>query len=182
VDPPWLDWHAPIDNTFRELPFSEVGTISTDLVEPTAMFGSSDMLDELSDAAIDVIVEQALDPRSQLSLHVIRHAGGAIARTPAEMSAVGNRDAQLYLFMAGLPATPEAAAVLPGEVQRYRAALQAHVRGGMWLNFMNGNGAGASARIKEAYRSEAHQRLLTLKTKYDPNNTFRFSFQFGGPQ
>jgi len=178
---PWLDWHAPIDNTFRELPFSEIGTISTDPVAPTAMHGSSDMLDELSDAAIDVIVEHALDPRSPLSLHVVRHAGGAIARVPAEVSAVGNRDAQLYFFTAGPAATPEAAAVLPREVQRYRAALQPHVRGGMWLNFMNGNGAGARARIKEAYGTEAQQRLLALKAKYDPNNTFRFSFQLGGP-
>jgi FAD/FMN-containing dehydrogenase len=48
------------------------------------------------------------------------------------------------------------------------------------MNFMNGNGASARARIKEAYGAEAHQRLLALKAKYDPSNTFRFSFQFGG--
>ncbi len=179
---PWLDWHAPIDNTFREMPFSEVGTISKDPAEPTAMCGSSDMLDHLSDAAIDLIVDHAIAPRSQLGLNVVRHAGGAMARASAEASAVGNRDAQLYLFTAGMAATPEAAAAVQSEIQRYRTALQPHVRGGMWLNFMNGNGAGATARIKEAFGAETHQRLLALKAKYDPNNIFRFSFQLGGPR
>jgi hypothetical protein len=60
------------------------------------------------------------------------------------------------LFIAGMAPPPEAAALLPSEVQRYRAALRSHVRGGMWLNFMNGNGVGAITRIKEAYGTEAH--------------------------
>jgi FAD/FMN-containing dehydrogenase len=178
---PFLDWQTPIRNTFREMPFSEVGTISKDPAEATAMYGSSEMLDHLSDAAIDVIVEHATDPRSPLTLNVVRHAGGAMARASAEGSAVGNRDAQLYLFMAGMAPTPEAGTALQCEVQRYRTALRQHVRGGMWMNFMNGNGAGARARIKEAYGAEAHRRLLAVKAKYDPNNTFRFSFQLGGP-
>jgi FAD/FMN-containing dehydrogenase len=176
---PWLDWRTPMDNTFRELPFSEVGTLSRDPVEPTAMYCSSDMIDSLSDAAIDLIVERASDPGSSLSLHVLRHAGGAMARPPADAGAVGNRDAQMYLFMAGMAEGSEAAAAVRSEVQSYRAALAPHVRGGMWLNFMNGNGAEAKARIKEAYQADAHQRLLALKAKYDPSNTFRFSFQLG---
>jgi hypothetical protein len=177
---PWLDWRKPIDNTFRELPFSEIGTLSRDPVEPTAMYCSSDMIDSLSDAAIDLIVERASDPRSSLGLHVLRHAGGAMARPPAEANAVGNRDAQLYLFMAGTAKGPEAVTAIQNEIRCYRAALAPHVRGGMWLNFMNGNGDGAKARIKEAFQADAHERLLALKAKYDPNNTFRFSFPLGG--
>lgn len=179
---PWLDWHAPIENTFRKMPFSEVGTISKDPIEPTAMYGSSEMLDELSNAAIDVIVDHATDPRSPISLNVVRHAGGAMARASVEANAVGNRDAQLYMFTAGMAPTPDAAEALKDEIKRFRIAIQPHVRGGMWMNFMNGNGADARARIKEAYGTEAHQRLLALKAKYDPNNVFRFSFQLGGSQ
>jgi hypothetical protein len=177
---PWLDWRTPIDNTFRELPFSEIGTISKDPIEPTAMYCSSDMIDSLSDAAIDLIVQRASDPRSSLGFHVLRHAGGAMARPPAEANAVGNRDAQLYLFMAGTAKGSEAVAAIQSELRCYRTALAPHVRGGMWLNFMNGNGDGAKARIKEAYQADVHERLLALKAKYDPSNTFRFSFQFGG--
>ena len=64
-------------------------------------------------------------------------------------------------------------------VQRHRTALQPHVGGGIWMNFMNGNGQAARERIREAYLPEAHERLLALKAKYDPDNMFRFSYQLG---
>jgi FAD/FMN-containing dehydrogenase len=177
---PWLDWHAPIDNTFREMPFSEVATIAKDPAQPTAMYCWSDMVDSLSDAAIDLIDESARDPSSPMSLHVLRHAGGAMGRPSPDAGAVGNRDAQLYLFIAGSAPTPQAAATLQTAAQRHRAALAPHVRRGLWLNFMNGNGPSAQARIQEAFGAEAYQRLRALKVRYDPTNTFRFSFQLSG--
>ena len=48
---PWLNWHAPIGNAFRETPFAEVGTISNDPVNPTPSEHSNELLDELSDGA-----------------------------------------------------------------------------------------------------------------------------------
>ena len=176
---PWLDWRAPLDNTFREMPFSEVGTIAHDPVEPLALFGSSEMLDDLTDAAIDAFVAQATDPSSPISLNVLRHVGGAIARVPTEATAIGNRDAKLYLLTAGPTPTPEATAAMKNAVERYRALLNPHVRGGVWMNFMSGNGAGAEARMGEFYSPETLERLLALKAKYDPNDVFRFGFQLG---
>jgi hypothetical protein len=174
---PWLDWRTPIDNAFREMPFSEIGTITDDPVDPVAEFGSSDMFDDLSDDAIDVIVRFATDSASPLTLNVLRHAGGAIARVPSDGGAIGNRDASLYLLMGG--AVPDAAAfaTVSAYVQRYRAALQPHVRGGVWMNFMNGNGVGAEERITEAYPPASFDRLLAVKAKYDSGNMFRFSFR-----
>jgi len=50
------------------------------------------------------------------------------------------------------------------------------------MNFMNGNGDGARDRISEAYPPETRERLRLVKTEYDPDNRFRFSFQLGsGP-
>jgi FAD/FMN-containing dehydrogenase len=174
---PWLDWRAPIDNTFHEMPFSEVGTIAHDPVEPSALFGSSEMLDDLTDAAIDTFVAQATDPSSPISLNVLRHVGGAIARVPTEATAIANRDAKLYLLAAGPTPTPEATVAMKTAVERYRSALAPHVRGGVWMNFMSGNGAGAEARMREFYSPETHERLLALKAKYDPNDVFRFGYQ-----
>lgn len=179
---PWLDWRAPLDDAFHEMPFSEIGTITNDPVDPVADYGSSDMFDDLSDEAIDVIVRFATDSASPLTLNVLRHAGGAIARVPADASAIGNRDASLYLLMGGAQPDPIALATAEAYVQRYRAALQPYVRRGVWLNFMNGNGHGARERIEEAYLPEAYERLLALKVEYDPDNLFRFSYQLEGPK
>jgi FAD/FMN-containing dehydrogenase len=177
---PWLRWQAPIANAFREMPFAEIPSITNDPVEPMAQYGSSDMFNELSDEAIDLIVRFANDGASPLILNVLRHAGGDIGRTPANGSAIGNRSASLYLMIGG--AVPDAAAFanVKDYVQQYRAALQPYVNGGVWLNFMGGNGSGAQERIKAAYEPEAYERLVALKEKYDPDNLFRFSYQLKG--
>ncbi len=104
---PWLRWQAPISNAFREMPFSG-SSISNDPADPMAQYGSSDMFDELSDDAIDLIVRFASDDASPLIMNVIRHAGGAMGRTLANANAIGNRDAALYLLVGG--AVPDAAA------------------------------------------------------------------------
>lgn len=178
---PWLDWNTPISNDFREMPFSEIGSITNDPVDPTAEYGSSDMFDELSDDAIDVIVGYATDSASPFIVNVLRHAGGAIARVHPDASAIGNREAQLFLLMGGAVPTSEALAAIKAYNQQFRAALQPYARGGVWLNFMNGNGSGARERIKEAYSPETYERLRALKAKYDPHNVFRFSYQLVTP-
>jgi FAD/FMN-containing dehydrogenase len=176
---PWLNWRAPVSNSFHEMPFSEIGTITNDPVDPIAPYNSSDMFDDLSDEAIDVIVRFATDNASPLTLNMLRHTGGAIARGPADAGAMGNRDASLYLMMSGVAPDAAALANVKAYVQHYRTALQPYVRGGVWMNFMNGNGRGAQERIREAYQPEAYERLRILKTKYDPDNMFRFSYQLG---
>lgn len=70
-----------------------------------ASYGSSDMFDELSDEAIDVIARFATDDASPLTMSVLRHAGDAMARGSANAGAIGNREASLYLMMSG--ATPD---------------------------------------------------------------------------
>ena len=177
---PWREWRTPLEDAFREMPFAEVGAITNDPTEPVAEFGSSEMFDELSDEAVDVILRHATDASSPLTLNVLRHAGGAIARVAPEETAIGNRDASLYLLMAGEIPDPPARAAVESYVERYRTALRPHTRRGVWLNFMNGNGAGARQRIGEAYSPATHERLLAVKAIYDPDGLFRFSFPWAG--
>ena len=103
----WLDWNTPNINTFNQIPFAEIGTIQKDPVEPVAGFGSNEMLDELSDDAIDVIVRHATDAGSPVILNELRHAGGAIARVAPDSSAINHRDAEFYFQMGGPTPTPE---------------------------------------------------------------------------
>jgi FAD/FMN-containing dehydrogenase len=172
---PWLDWRTPISNTFHAMPFAEIGTINNDPVDPRATYGSNEMLDDLSDAAIDVIVGYATDSASPLVFNELRHAAGAIARVDADANAIGNRDALLYFQIGGLSPNPEARAGIEAYIQRYKRDLHTYLRGGVYLNFMIGGEA--RRRTKDAYLPETYQRLITLKAKYDPNNLFRFSYQ-----
>jgi FAD/FMN-containing dehydrogenase len=172
---PWLDWNQPTTNTFQEIPFSEIGTISNDPVDPAAGFGSNEMLDSLSDAAIDVIARYATDSASPFALNELRHAGGAISGVAADANAIGNRDVQLFFQIGGPVFSPEAHTAMLAYLPRYKEAMKPYLRGGVYLNFMKGREA--SARVKDAYRPESYERLLALKAKYDPDNLFRFSYQ-----
>jgi hypothetical protein len=172
---PWLDWRAPLVNTFAELPFTEIGVVSNDPPEPGAAYTSGEQINTLSDEVIDLIVEHVLDDKSPYVYNEVRHAGGAIASTPSDTNAVGNRDAEFWLQMLGTTPTPQAYAGVRAYTQQYKEKLRPHVPGGVFLNFMTGGEA--KERMEDAYLPESYARLVALKAKYDPQNLFRFSYQ-----
>jgi FAD/FMN-containing dehydrogenase len=171
---PWLDWQTPASNTFHELPFSEIGTVSSDPVNPTAGFGSNELLNDLSDEAIDVIVHHMNDSVNPLPFTELRHAGGAIARVAPDANAIGNRNASFYFQIGGPTPTRQAYAAAESYVPRYKDAMRPYLAGGVYLNFMSGHEA--TARVKDAYLPAAYERLVALKAKYDPDNVFRFGY------
>jgi FAD/FMN-containing dehydrogenase len=174
----WLDWCPPLNSTFREMPFSEVASISQDPVDPTPGYGSNATLNELSDGLIDVILQRMTDPASPLLFTEIRHAGGAMARSDANTSAVGSRDAEFFLQTAGQAPTPELITIVKNAIHDYKDALRPYVRGGVYLNFMKGDEA--AERARDGYLPESYNRLVALKQQYDPQNLFRFSYQLVG--
>jgi hypothetical protein len=170
---PWLDWQAPAQNTFHEMPFIEVGAISDDPVNPVASSNTNVLFDALSDAAIDTILRHATDPGSPLLFSELRHVGGAVSRVDTS-SAQSNRDATFLLHMAGATPTPEMSQAFGAYITRYKEALRPHTRGGLYLNFTGGSDA--HNRIKEAYPVDTLNRLAALKEKYDPDHLFRYSY------
>lgn len=174
----WLDWQAPLSNTFRSMPFAEAATITNDSVAPVPLYTTSDMLGELSDAAIELIVLYATNPQSPVILSELRHAGGAIARADGNANAVSNRDAAFYLTIGGPTFTPESRKAMEEYIPLYKRELHPYLHGGIYMNLTNGDEA--RARVKDAYTPEKYERLLALKAKVDPKNLFRFGVPLEG--
>jgi FAD/FMN-containing dehydrogenase len=174
---PWLDWQAPASNTFQQMPFAAIGTVNNDPVEPRAAYGSNELFDTLSDEALDLMVRYTFDDTSPLIFSELRHAGGAIARGDADASPVGNRDASFYLLVNSAAPTPEARTALQSYIQQYKAELQPYLQGGVYQNFLMGDEA--RQRTQDAYTPDVYRRLRALKTQYDPENLFRYSYQLG---
>lgn len=173
----WLDWNTPLNNTFGELSFAQVGRIANESVEPQSILTSSEMFDALSDAAIDVIVRTMIDSDAPLFATELRHAGGAITHGSYPPNAIGNRDALLYMGVGGMTPTPVAHLAVKAAIQRYKTALRPELSGGVYLNFLKGDEAGE--RAQDAYEPDSYERLLTLKAQYDPDNLFRYGYQLG---
>jgi hypothetical protein len=174
----WLDWRKPNENTFREMPFSEVATITNDPVNPVATYGTSNQFHELSDEAIEIIVQRATDPKSHIIANEIRHVGGAISRVPLDDNAISNRDAQFF-YQIGTPVfDPSKLSDIQAHVKQTLNELKPYLSGGAYFNLMAGSEA--DGRAKDVYGAAHYERLLALKTKYDPENVFRFSFPLVG--
>jgi hypothetical protein len=174
----WLDWSAPLSNTFHTMPFSEIGTVSNDPEGSPAALGSSEMFTELSDEAIEVIIRYATDPATPLALSGLRHAGGAIKRIDPNANAVGNRNAEFSMQMGGMIFSPEQYEAAKVYMGQYKAALKPYTSGGVYLNFMTGEEP--HRRVQDAYLPETFQKLVALKARYDPENMFRFSYALAG--
>lgn len=160
-------------DTLGELPYSEVGTIYNDPTDPAPAYDSNLALHSFDAGAVEALLAQA-GPSSGSPLIVeLRHLGGAFARQPVTLNAVGNRDAAFVLFAVGL--------LQPGQEEAVRAAhdrlhetMQPWSTGGTIYNLSGIRDAGPD-RVRRAFDDAAYARLARAKATYDPDNLFRLN-------
>jgi hypothetical protein len=128
-------------------------------------------LNQISDGAIDTLVDQYGTINSPMSEIHVQHFSGAVGRVPDSDTAFGNRSAEYVLNVLGR--TPDSAG-FDQAVEWARGAYDAmepHTAGGVYSNFMSAG----DDRVKEAYGEEKYERLVALKDRYDPTNLFRLN-------
>lgn len=172
----WRDWQTPYFDGFGVMPFSEVGKVSDEPLDPLPVHSTGAWLRELSDEAVDILLRHVTpgDGPSPLIFAEVRHFGGAIARVSPEASAFGNRDASLLLHMLGVTPTPEAYRQVAQYAGQVKEQLRPYLTGGVYMNFLEGEES--QRRVESGYSTEAYRRLAALKAAYDPDNRLRSGF------
>lgn len=156
-----------------EMPYTAVGAIHADPVDPIPAYERTALLRELPLEAVDALVAVAgPDAPCPLALVEVRHLGGAMGRPPAVPNATGNRDAAFMLFVVGIGGPPDAAA-LNAYAEEIVRRMQPWDTGRKSLNFMSF--AYAGDQVRAAYEPESYERLAGIKRRYDPDNTFRIN-------
>ncbi len=109
-------------------------------VDPMPGFNSGAWLRDLSDAALDAVVDYGLGQGgpSPLIFAEIRHAGGTIRRLAPETAVFGNRDAEFVLSLVGVVPFAEAQQRLMAYVGELMAVLRPSLTGGVYMNFLEG--------------------------------------------
>jgi FAD/FMN-containing dehydrogenase len=134
-------------------------------------YWKSTYIDNLNDEAIATMASLARIRPSYMSSITFWHLGGAMGRVGLEETAYGRRDAP-YLFTAEAswedPTTTEQNIAWARESL---AAMQPFSKGGSYLNFP-GFGEEKEEMLRASYGVN-YDRLVELKTKYDPGNLFR---------
>lgn len=167
------DWKQPIANTFHPMPFIESDTISNDPMDPMPASVSGGWLTDLSDETVETLLAYAT-PDKVVKAEV-RYAGGAIARVNDAANAYDHRSSTLLLEAVGMTPTPEAVTQFRQHIAAFKQALQPHMTGGVYMNFLDG--PDAHDQTANAFSAKKYQRLGEIKAKYDPENRFRFGYR-----
>jgi FAD/FMN-containing dehydrogenase len=133
-------------------------------------YWSADYHDDLSDDALDVIIDSARNLPGPSSQQLIAHWGGAVSGPAAAATPLLNRTASWVSHPFGLGDTPQGGQDAKAWVKRFRQDISPYATGGVWLNFIGDEG---QARIRAAYGDENYNRLAEVKLEFDPGNVFR---------
>ena len=125
----------------------------------------------LDNSTIDRLVEAFVTiPSSEIQIE-LAYLGGAAAQIAAQETAFGDRSAPVII---NLLANWSEASADAGNISWIRGLfnkLRPGMKPGVYVNFMSGD---EQDRVPEAYH-ERWDRMVSVKTHYDPNNFFRLN-------
>lgn len=150
----WSKWQPPLIDDYKVMPFSQVTSISNDPIDPIAGMSSGAWIRELSEEAIQVLIQfgAGKDGNSTLTVAEIRHAGGAISKVDSSLSAYSHRNEKHLVQITGLTQTVETRQYLQQDINQFKSDLAPHLTGNVNLNILEGEES--RERIRDAYSSD----------------------------
>ncbi|HEY2433599.1 MAG TPA: FAD-binding oxidoreductase [Vicinamibacterales bacterium] len=167
---PLRSFGTPMVDAIQPMPFPAMQTVFDAAVpDGHQNYWKSAFLRELSDEAIDVVVRHANEASSPLTGILIEQYGGAASRVGMHETAFAQRQAQYDL---GILTQWTDVADSERHVKWTRDfwdAMSVYGSGRYLLNFL---GEESDATIRAAF-GDNYDRLVEVKTRYDPANFFR---------
>ncbi|GGM23094.1 oxidoreductase [Streptomyces fumigatiscleroticus] len=159
----------------EEKPFTAIGDIHLDPVDPKPYFDRTVCLEEFSEKTAQAFVDLT-GPESGCTLAnvEIRALGGAFDREPAVPNAVPSRGLPYVVFGLAVGA-PDQAQPLRAELARVMDGLAPWTAQRNLVNFLSPDEATDAEGVRQVYGAERFDRLAAVKKRYDPANVFRFN-------
>lgn len=131
-------------------------------------------LTDLTDEMIDLAMQNAKAAPSENTLSSLWNFGGATAQVPAAATAFGDRSMGWMFSLDSVWSDPtDDAANIAWARDGWTGSERFGHHGRAYLNFP-GHGEDGAALTRTSFGSN-YQRLVEIKTKYDPENRFRFN-------
>lgn len=161
---------TPVVDVFQTMPFVEMQKLAhMPFDRPTSSYWRTAFLNEFSDAAIDVIVENVEKAESPLTGTFIHLFGGAAGRVPEDATAFAQRKVRYSIGIEAQGLDPAENERHIGWARNFARALEAFTGSGYLLNFLHEEG---DEIVRQVFGSN-YARLTQIKAKYDPENFFR---------
>ncbi|RWM65570.1 MULTISPECIES: FAD-binding oxidoreductase [Mesorhizobium] len=133
-------------------------------------YWKSTHLPELRDDLIDVVAGHAFSSSSPRSYAAMFHLKGAVSRVAEGETAFGNRQASHAITLDAVWQPSEDFGDRDTAWTRGFFAALGRFREGVYVNFLAGDED--PDRVREAYGDSVYDRLVDVKTTYDPDNVF----------
>ena len=131
-------------------------------------------LTDLPDEMIDLAIENAYSAPSDNSLSSLWNFGGATSKVSADATAFGDRSMGWMYSLDGVWAHPgDDAENIAWSRDGWSSAERFGQQGRVYLNFP-GHGEDGAEMTRKTFGPN-YRKLVEIKTKYDPENRFRFN-------
>lgn len=160
----------PVFEHLGPMPFPTLQSLFDPLM-PAGLqwYWKGDFVVHLSDEAIEQHIEYGLKLPTPLSTMHLYPIDGAVRRVSRSETAFNHRDANWSMVIAGIDPDPANAEPLTTWAKEYWAAVHPYNAQGAYVNFMMEEGAD---RVRATY-GDNYDRLVDVKSTYDPGNVFR---------
>jgi FAD/FMN-containing dehydrogenase len=170
---PLLAFGSPVDVQIGPMPYSAVNAMIDDAFPKGVLnYWKSSFLADLSDDAIDTLVERFSTCPSPMSLLVLEHFHGEVTRVPVGATAVPHREESYNLVLPSVWMDPAVTEENVAWAHETFAAFQPFLADRRYVNYLDGDEPDAAVRA--AYGAN-YERLARLKAIYDPENLFRLN-------
>ena len=160
----------PIADMVKPMPYPEIYPPEDDSYHPTAVSRTM-FIDTVDGDVAETIMEWLEGSDASLRVAQLRVLGGAMARVPAEATAFAHRASRIMVNVAAFYEGAEDKIVRDAWVEDFAAVLR-QADTGAYVNFIGEEGPSA---LCEPYPGPTLDRLVEIKTRYDPTNLFRLN-------
>jgi len=172
---PFREVAEPLLDMSNIYPYSAVNKMFDPFLQKGTLYSywKSLYVDDITEELQQLIIAKANDAPAPQSLISIRNLHGALSRVPENATAFGDRSARFLVSIDTMWVDPAQNEQNIQWTRNFFQELQTFSNGQVYFNF-NSDMSGSEDLAKDSFGSN-YQRLVDIKTKYDPTNFFRMN-------
>lgn len=169
---PLRDFGTPVFDGIMRKPFAAHNS-SLDAGQPVGMhyYWKSEYVTKIADGAIDTLVAFAANMTSPYARLNVFQLGGATQHHDEQAMAMSHRNAEYIIAINTGWADPQETEKQMQWTHDLWTAIRPFSSGGVYVNFLSEDDG--EDRVRAAYGATKFERLVQLKSKYDPQNLFQ---------
>jgi hypothetical protein len=163
---------SPVEVNRKVVPYLTLQTMAdNEFPHGRRYYTKSGYFKSLNDSSVERMVQALATVPSPTTQIELAYLGGAAARVAAGETAFGDRSSPFVVNLLANWSDASEDAANVAWIRDLFAALRPSMTPGVYVNFMSGD---EDDRVPEAYR-ERWDRLVEVKSHYDPKNFFRLN-------